>query len=144
MLATTACWQVILVLTQVLCAPWWMLADVFFCVHMRSSLYTDHCVDYLNLTFLHGLQDLHHDPNDPNTRLYATHAAQPYHNDASDIVGKLPIFAYTSSLVQLLLCQMLDIQCLHPDSSWLILFNSCVCLYEQLTVNIHASVLCLA
>ena len=35
------------------------------------------------------LQDLDHDPSNPNTRLYATHAAQPYHNDASDIVGKL-------------------------------------------------------
>ena len=33
-------------------------------------------------------QDLNHDPSNPNTRLYATHAAQPYHNDASDIVGK--------------------------------------------------------
>ena len=35
------------------------------------------------------LQDLNHDPCNPDTRLYATHAAQPYHNDASDIVGKL-------------------------------------------------------
>ena len=34
------------------------------------------------------LQDLDHDPSNPTTRLYATHAAQPYHNDASDIVGK--------------------------------------------------------
>lgn len=36
------------------------------------------------------LQDLNHDPSNPNTRLYATHAAQPYHNDASDIVGNPP------------------------------------------------------
>lgn len=35
-------------------------------------------------------QDLNHDPANPNTRLYATHEAQPYHNDASDIVGEWP------------------------------------------------------
>ena len=34
------------------------------------------------------IQDLNHDPSNPKTRLYATHAAQPYHNDASDIVGE--------------------------------------------------------
>jgi len=38
------------------------------------------------------LQDLNHDPANPNTRLYATHEAQPYHNDSSDIVGKLLLF----------------------------------------------------
>ena len=42
---------------------------------------------------LYMLQDLNHDPANPNTRLYATHEAQPYHNDASDIVGQ-----YTTSL----------------------------------------------
>ena len=34
------------------------------------------------------LQDIGHDPKNPNTRLYATSAAQPYHNDAEDIVGE--------------------------------------------------------
>ena len=34
------------------------------------------------------LQDIGHDPKDPLTRLYATAAAQPWHNDAADIVGE--------------------------------------------------------
>jgi hypothetical protein len=34
-------------------------------------------------------QDIGHDASDPNTRLYATHEAQPYHNDASDLVSLL-------------------------------------------------------
>lgn len=33
------------------------------------------------------IKDIGHDPNLPTTRLYATHEAQPYHNDSSDIVG---------------------------------------------------------
>lgn len=35
------------------------------------------------------IKDLNHDPANPNTRLYATHEAQPYHNDSSDIVALL-------------------------------------------------------
>jgi hypothetical protein len=35
------------------------------------------------------LQDIGHDAANPLTRLYATHAAQPFHNDASDIVTLL-------------------------------------------------------
>lgn len=35
------------------------------------------------------IKDLGLDPANPQTRLYATHAAQPYHNDASDVVGLL-------------------------------------------------------
>ena len=34
-------------------------------------------------------KDIGHDPSLPETRLYATAAAQPYHNDASDVVGLL-------------------------------------------------------
>jgi len=33
------------------------------------------------------IKDIGHDPSLPTTRLYATHEAQPYHNDSSDIVG---------------------------------------------------------
>lgn len=29
------------------------------------------------------IKDIGHDPNSPLTRLYATHAAQPFHNDSS-------------------------------------------------------------
>jgi hypothetical protein len=36
-----------------------------------------------------GPQDIGHDPKNPNTRLYATSVAQPYHNDAEDLVGEL-------------------------------------------------------
>jgi len=35
------------------------------------------------------IKDIGHDPSLPTTRLYATHEAQPYHNDSSDIVGAL-------------------------------------------------------
>ncbi|GAB4822232.1 hypothetical protein N2152v2_009278 [Parachlorella kessleri] len=35
------------------------------------------------------IKDIGHDPKNPNTRLYATSAAQPYHNDAEDIVALL-------------------------------------------------------
>jgi hypothetical protein len=35
------------------------------------------------------IKDIGHDPNNPLTRLYATAAAQPYHNDAADIVTLL-------------------------------------------------------
>lgn len=35
-------------------------------------------------------QDIGHDPRKPDTRLYATHEPQPYHNDAEDIVCELP------------------------------------------------------
>lgn len=35
------------------------------------------------------VRDLGHDPLDPTTRLYATSAAQPFHNDSADIVGLL-------------------------------------------------------
>ena len=34
-------------------------------------------------------QDIGHDPANPLTRLYATSAAQPFHNDASDLVALL-------------------------------------------------------
>jgi hypothetical protein len=33
------------------------------------------------------IKDIGHDPTKPTTRLYATHEAQPFHNDSSDIVG---------------------------------------------------------
>ena len=36
------------------------------------------------------IKDIGHDPSLATTRLYATHEAQPYHNDSSDIVGALP------------------------------------------------------
>jgi hypothetical protein len=35
------------------------------------------------------LQDIGQDPSNPLTRLYATHAAQPFHNDSADIVTLL-------------------------------------------------------
>lgn len=56
------------------------------CVH---ALYVQEHVEGMCRLRLLLLQDLNHDPTNPHTRLYATHAAQPYHNDASDIVGKL-------------------------------------------------------
>ena len=33
------------------------------------------------------IRDIGHDPAQATTRLYATHEAQPYHNDSSDQVG---------------------------------------------------------
>ena len=33
------------------------------------------------------IADIGHDPRKATTRLYATHEAQPYHNDSSDQVG---------------------------------------------------------
>jgi hypothetical protein len=33
-------------------------------------------------------QDIGHDPAKPETRLYATNAPQPYHNDAADVVSE--------------------------------------------------------
>ena len=33
------------------------------------------------------IRDIGHDPKQATTRLYATHEAQPYHNDSSDQVG---------------------------------------------------------
>eukprot|EP00884_Botryococcus_braunii_P007135 jgi/Botrbrau1/16422/Bobra.0142s0021.1 len=35
------------------------------------------------------IKDIGHDPKNPETRLYATHAAQPWHNDAADLVSLL-------------------------------------------------------
>lgn len=35
------------------------------------------------------IKDIGHDPANPDTRLYATHEAQPFHNDASDLVSLL-------------------------------------------------------
>jgi hypothetical protein len=35
------------------------------------------------------IKDLGHDPHHPDTRLYATSAAQPWHNDAADLVSLL-------------------------------------------------------
>ena len=35
-------------------------------------------------------QDIGHDPKNPITRVYATSLGQPWHTDASDIVGALP------------------------------------------------------
>eukprot|EP00879_Flechtneria_rotunda_P008142 GHRR01008527.1.p1 GENE.GHRR01008527.1~~GHRR01008527.1.p1 ORF type:complete len:362 (+),score=138.84 GHRR01008527.1:379-1464(+) len=35
------------------------------------------------------IKDIGHDPTNPVTRLYATKAAQPFHNDSADIVGLL-------------------------------------------------------
>lgn len=34
------------------------------------------------------IKDIGYDPSQPTTRLYATHAAQPWHNDSSDQVGE--------------------------------------------------------
>lgn len=45
------------------------------------------------------IKDIGHDPKNPETRLYATTAAQPWHNDAADLVSEflrhcsLPSFA---------------------------------------------------
>ena len=36
------------------------------------------------------IRDIGHDPRHATTRLYATHEAQPYHNDSSDQVGAQP------------------------------------------------------
>jgi hypothetical protein len=33
------------------------------------------------------IKDIGADPSQPHTRLYATHEAQPWHNDSSDLVG---------------------------------------------------------
>lgn len=35
------------------------------------------------------IKDIGGDPSDPNTRLYTTHAAQPWHNDVADLVSLL-------------------------------------------------------
>lgn len=35
------------------------------------------------------MQDIGHDPKRPDTRVYATALAQPWHTDAADIVGAL-------------------------------------------------------
>ena len=35
------------------------------------------------------IKDIGHDPTHPDTRLYATNAAQPWHNDAADLVSLL-------------------------------------------------------
>lgn len=35
------------------------------------------------------IKDIGHDPKNPNTRLFATSAPQPYHNDAADLVSLL-------------------------------------------------------
>ena len=44
------------------------------------------------------IKDIGHDPTKPTTRLYATHEAQPFHNDSSDIVGYgVAILSYSSS-----------------------------------------------
>ena len=40
-----------------------------------------------HVTQIGHIKDIGHDPSLPTTRLYATHEAQPYHNDSSDIVG---------------------------------------------------------
>lgn len=37
------------------------------------------------------IKDIGHDASKPDTRLYATSAPQPYHNDASDLVGKFAL-----------------------------------------------------
>ncbi|KIZ05655.1 hypothetical protein MNEG_2302 [Monoraphidium neglectum] len=42
------------------------------------------------------IKDIGHDPNNPLTRLYATNAAQPYHNDSADIVSLLCLKAARS------------------------------------------------
>ncbi len=34
------------------------------------------------------IKDIGHDPKNPETRLYATTAAQPWHNDAADLVSE--------------------------------------------------------
>lgn len=48
------------------------------------------------------IKDIGYDPSQPTTRLYATHAAQPWHNDSSDQVGEhfrpLHRFIYTTAL----------------------------------------------
>jgi hypothetical protein len=41
------------------------------------------------MVFIVPPQDIGHDPSNPLTRLYATAAAQPYHNDAADVVTLL-------------------------------------------------------
>lgn len=33
------------------------------------------------------IKDIGHDPSSPLTRLYATHAAQPFHNDSAGVPG---------------------------------------------------------
>jgi hypothetical protein len=40
------------------------------------------------------IKDIGHDPTKPETRLYATREAQPWHNDAADLVSKHPTVVY--------------------------------------------------
>lgn len=53
--------------------------------HPPSSLFffTSHLVGHI--------KDLGHDPSLPTTRLYATAAAQPWHNDSADLVSLLAL-----------------------------------------------------
>jgi hypothetical protein len=58
------------------------------------------------------IRDIGHDPKQATTRLYATHEAQPYHNDSSDQVGarhERPQSASTSLAV----CVRMMMVCLH-------------------------------
>jgi hypothetical protein len=46
------------------------------------------------------IKDIGADPNLPTTRLYATHEAQPWHNDSSDQVGAFPkVFVFIMRLL---------------------------------------------
>lgn len=43
------------------------------------------------MSHLTVLQDIGYAPKVPDTRVYATALAQPWHTDASDIVGELAV-----------------------------------------------------
>jgi hypothetical protein len=41
------------------------------------------------------IKDIGHDPSSPLTRLYATHAAQPFHNDSAGVwLISYPLFSW--------------------------------------------------
>ena len=62
----------------------------------RAHIQTcDLLIDASNLMQIGHIKDIGHDPSLPTTRLYATHEAQPYHNDSSDIVGA-PLLPHSS------------------------------------------------
>ncbi len=46
---------------------------------------------YLQGHLVGHIKDIGHDPTKATTRLYATHEAQPVHNDSADIVGASPL-----------------------------------------------------
>lgn len=70
------------------CACAYML-EVLSCLQQAVCVRFNYLLlNYLLQGHLVGhIKDIGHDPTKPTTRLYATHEAQPFHNDSSDIVG---------------------------------------------------------